>query len=84
MHDDQWGTATVVLGGLINALTVTNRGEGKDIKIVINGVGSAGVAVSRLLLAYGVTNILFCDSKGIIHEGRTDLTLEKKELLKGS
>jgi malate dehydrogenase (oxaloacetate-decarboxylating) len=85
MHDDQWGTATVVLGGLINALKVTNRGEGKDVKIVVNGVGSAGVAVSRLLLAYGFTNILFCDSKGIIHEGRADdLNKEKVELITAS
>lgn len=81
MHDDQWGTATVVLGGLINALTVTGRGEGKDVKIVVNGVGSAGVATSRLLLAYGFSNILFCDSKGIIHEGREELNKEKIELI---
>ena len=84
MHDDQWGTATVVLAGLINALKVTSRGEGKDVKIVVNGVGSAGVAISRLLLAYGFTNILFCDSKGIIHEGRNDLTKEKLELISKS
>jgi malate dehydrogenase (oxaloacetate-decarboxylating) len=84
MHDDQWGTATVVLGGIINALKVTSRGEGLDAKIVVNGVGSAGVAVSRLLLAYGFTNILFCDSKGIIHEGREDLTKEKLELISKS
>jgi malate dehydrogenase (oxaloacetate-decarboxylating) len=82
MHDDQWGTATVVLGGLINALKVTNRDEGKDVKIIVNGVGSAGVAVSRLLLSYGFTNILFCDSKGIIHTGRADdLNKEKIELI---
>lgn len=84
MHDDQWGTATVVLGGLINALKVTGRGEGKDVKIVVNGVGSAGVAVSRLLLASGYTNMIFCDSKGIIHDGRDDLTKEKKELISKS
>lgn len=84
MHDDQWGTATVVLGGLINALNVTGRGDTKDVKIVVNGVGSAGVATSRLLLAYGFTHILFCDSKGIIHAGRTDLTKEKKELIEAS
>ncbi len=84
MHDDQWGTATVVLGGIINALKVTGRSEGKDVKIVVNGVGSAGVAVSRLLLAYGFTNILFCDSKGIIHDGRSDLTKEKNELISKS
>ena len=84
MHDDQWGTATVVLGGIINALKVTNRGEGKDAKIVVNGVGSAGVAISRILLSYGFSNILFCDSKGIIHEGREDLTKEKLELISKS
>lgn len=84
MHDDQWGTATVVLGGLINALKVTGREEGKTSKIVINGVGSAGVAISRILLAYGFTNILFCDSKGIIHGGREELTKEKLELISRS
>jgi malate dehydrogenase (oxaloacetate-decarboxylating) len=83
MHDDQWGTATVVLGGLINALTVTGR-TGKDVKIVVNGVGSAGVATSRLLLSYGFTNILFCDSKGIIHDAREDLNKEKIELINKS
>lgn len=84
MHDDQWGTATVVLGGLINALKVTGRGEGKDVKIVVNGVGSAGVATSRLLLAYGFKNMVFCDSKGIIHVGRDDLNKEKQELISSS
>ncbi len=85
MHDDQWGTATVVLGGLINALKVTGRGEGKDVKIVVNGVGSAGVAISRLLLASGYTNMLFCDSKGIIFDGRGDeMNKEKKELISKS
>lgn len=85
MHDDQWGTATVVLAGLLNALKVTGREGIKNSKIVINGVGSAGVAISRLLLASGYTNIIFCDSKGIISEGRGDeLTKEKKELLTGS
>ncbi len=84
MHDDQWGTATVVLGGLINALMVTGRETGWDAKIVINGVGSAGVATARILLSYGFKNILFCDSKGIIHTGRQDLNDQKKELLAGS
>lgn len=92
MHDDQWGTATVVLGGLINALKVTGRTMGddtnnnvrKNIRIVINGVGSAGVAIARLLLSYGFKDIAFCDSKGIIHAGREDLTKEKEELLRGS
>ena len=84
MHDDQWGTATVVLGGLINALKVTDRTDRTDIKIVINGIGAAGVATSRILLSYGFKNILFCDSKGIIHAGRNDLNDQKKELLASS
>lgn len=84
MHDDQWGTATVVLAGVINGLRVTGRGEGKESKIIVNGVGSAGVATSRLLLSFGFKNILFCDSKGIIHAGREDLNDQKKELLSGS
>lgn len=83
MHDDQWGTATVVLAGVINALTLRAISK-EEVKVVVNGVGSAGVAVSRLLFAYGIKDILFCDSKGIIHGGRTDLTKEKKELLSGS
>lgn len=84
MHDDQWGTATVVLGGLINALKVTGRAHSMDVKIVINGIGSAGVATSRILLSYGYKNIVFCDSKGIIHRGRADLNPQKRELLAGS
>lgn len=84
MHDDQWGTATVVLGGLINALMVTSREKDLNVKIVINGVGSAGVATARILLSYGFKNILFCDSKGIIHVARQDLNDQKKELLTGS
>lgn len=84
MHDDQWGTATVVLGGLINALVVTGREKNLTVKIVINGAGSAGVAIARVLLSYGFKNILFCDSKGIIHEARQDLNDQKKELLRGS
>ena len=84
MHDDQWGTATVVLGGLLNALKVTGRASDTSVKIVLNGVGAAGVATARLLLAYGFKNILFCDSKGIIHAMRGDLTSQKKELLAGS
>ncbi|MEZ0209016.1 MAG: NADP-dependent malic enzyme [Candidatus Paceibacterota bacterium] len=84
MHDDQWGTATVVLAGIINALKVTGRGEGKDSKIVLNGVGAAGVATARLLLSFGFKNIIFCDSKGMIHAGREDLNEQKKELLGAS
>lgn len=83
MHDDQWGAATVALAGLINSLKL--RGLDKsEAKVVINGIGAAGVATARLLLAYSLTNIVFCDSKGVIHKDRTDLTKEKKELLEKS
>jgi Malic enzyme len=83
MHDDQWGAATVILAGLINALKLTNQKK-EDVRVVISGVGAAGVATARLLLIYGIKNIVYCDSQGVIHSGRTDLTSEKKELLKGS
>lgn len=83
MHDDQWGAATVTLAALINALKVSKLKKEK-IKVVIAGVGAAGVATGRLLHSYGVTNTIFCDSKGIIHSKRTDLNKEKKELLKAS
>ena len=83
MHDDQWGTATVNLAGIINALKLTNQTK-DSVRVVINGVGSAGVATARLLLHYGIKNILFCDSQGIINRDRTELTAEKKELLDGS
>lgn len=81
MHDDQHGTAIVVLAGLINALKV--RGKKKEnVKIVVNGAGAAGIAITKLLSQYGFTHILMCDSKGIIDATRDDLTHEKKELLK--
>lgn len=83
MHDDQWGAATVTLAGIINSLKLINKTK-EEVKAVISGVGAAGVATARLLLVYGITNIIFCDSKGIIHAGRTDLTPEKVELLNAS
>ena len=82
MHDDQWGAATVTLAGIINSLKLTD--QTKDAKVVISGVGAAGVATARLLFIYGIKNIIFCDSKGIIHHDRDDLTVEKRELLEGS
>ena len=83
MHDDQWGAATVTLASVINSLRLIGLSKG-EVKVVISGIGSAGVATARLLLVYGIKNIIFCDSKGIIHHGRTDLTPEKIELLNGS
>lgn len=83
MHDDQWGAATVILAGLINALKLTNQAK-EAVRVVISGVGAAGVATARLFYIYGIKNILFCDSQGIINHSRTDLTAEKQELLDGS
>jgi len=68
-HDDQHGTAVVILAGLINALKLTQREIG-SIKIVINGAGAAGTAVTKLLLSCGVRDILICDTQGIIYKGR--------------
>ncbi|PWU24020.1 NAD-dependent malic enzyme [Candidatus Cerribacteria bacterium 'Amazon FNV 2010 28 9'] len=81
MHDDQQGTAVVVLAAVTNALTLFPHQQ-KDTKIVISGVGAAGVAVARLLIASGYSNVVMVDSKGIIGKHRTDLTSEKVELLK--
>lgn len=80
-HDDQHGTAIVVLAGLINALKVTGQ-ELKNVKFVISGVGAAGVAITKLLIKYGAKaeNFLLCDSKGAIYKGREDLNPTKMEL----
>ncbi|EZH66742.1 malate dehydrogenase [Bacillaceae bacterium JMAK1] len=69
-HDDQHGTAIVTLAGLINALKVTNK-QLSDIRVVLNGAGAAGIAIVKLLLNMGVKEIVLCDSKGAIFEGRT-------------
>ncbi len=80
-HDDQHGTAIVVLAGLINALKLTDR-KLEDIKVVVNGVGAAGVAITKLLITYGVQpeNFLLCDSRGIIYKGRENLNPVKEAL----
>lgn len=83
MHDDQWGAATVILAGLINSLKLAGRNK-SDVKVVISGIGAAGVATARLLLIYGITNILYVDSKGIVHHDSMGITHEKEELLNGS
>ena len=79
-HDDQHGTAIVVLAGLINALKVTKK-EKENIKVIINGAGAAGIAITKLLLAYGIKDIIVCDSKGIIFKGRENLNDAKNEIL---
>lgn len=68
-HDDQHGTAIVTVAGLINALKLTNK-ELNQIKVIINGAGSAGIAIVKLLYRMGVRNMIMCDSKGAIFEGR--------------
>ena len=80
-HDDQHGTAIVVLAGLINALKVTGKTL-DDCKIVCVGAGAAGTAIMKLIRAYGNPNILAVDSNGIISSDRSDLNDDKKELLK--
>ncbi|CAD8106348.1 unnamed protein product [Paramecium primaurelia] len=69
MHDDQHGTAVVSLAALINYLKLTKKNV-KDLKLVINGAGAAGVAICKLLHGHGVEDILICDTEGVIYEGR--------------
>ena len=78
-HDDQHGTAIVVLAGIINALKVVKK-EKEACKVVINGAGSAGVAIAKLLLNYGFKTILLCDTKGIINKSNPNLNWIKKEM----
>lgn len=79
MHDDQHGTAIIILAALINALTVAKK-RADTVRVVINGVGAAGVATTKLLLAYGIGDITLVDSTGIIHPKRENLTPLKEEL----
>ena len=78
-HDDQHGTAIVVLAGLINALKIVKK-EPADCKVVINGAGSAGVAIAKLLLNYGFTKVLLCDRTGVIYKGRSNMNSAKEEI----
>lgn len=80
-HDDQHGTAIVVLAGIINALKVTGKKK-EDCKIVVNGAGSAGVAITKLLLTYGFPHITMCDINGIISEHSPNLNWMQKEMVK--
>ena len=70
-HDDQHGTAIITLAGLINALKVVGKKK-EDIKVVTNGAGAAATAITKLLLSYGIKNVIMCDRAGAIYEGRTD------------
>jgi malate dehydrogenase (oxaloacetate-decarboxylating) len=76
-HDDQHGTAVVVLAAFLNALRVVGK-RVEDVKVLVTGIGAAGVAVTKTLQAAGVQRIVGCDSKGVVHSGRGDLTDVKR------
>ncbi len=78
-HDDQHGTAIVTLAGMLNACKLTGR-KLKDLKVVINGAGAAGVAIVHLLFEAGVKEVIMCDSRGIIHKDRKDLNNIKQRM----
>jgi malate dehydrogenase (oxaloacetate-decarboxylating) len=80
-HDDQHGTAIVVLAGLFNALKVINK-KMEDITVAMSGVGAAGVAVAKLLLIVGVKDVFLVDSRGLVYEGRENLNSVKQLLAK--
>ena len=90
-HDDQHGTAIVVLAALINALKLVNKSI-SDIEVVVNGSGAAGIAITKLLMSMGLSKVILCDTKGAIYEGRDNLNNEKtlmarisnKKMKKGS
>ena len=78
-HDDQHGTAVVVLSGLINALKLVGK-KIEDIEVVVNGSGAAGIAITKLLMKTGLKNVTLCDTKGAIYEGRDNLNPIKAEM----
>ena len=80
-HDDQHGTAIVVLSGIINGLRVTGKKK-EDCKVVVNGAGSAGVAITKLLLTYGFKNVTMCDKEGIIGPEYPNLNWMQQEMTK--
>ena len=80
-HDDQHGTAVVTLAALLNALKLTGK-KMEEIKVVTSGAGAAGIAIIKLLIAMGLKNVILCDRKGAISEGREGLNKEKEEMAK--
>ena len=78
-HDDQHGTAIVVLAGVINALKVVGKKK-EDCRVVVNGAGSAGVAITKLLLSYGFPNIIMCDKVGIVSRDTEGLNWMQKKM----
>ena len=80
-HDDQHGTAVVVLAAMINTLKIVKK-DIKDIKVVTSGAGAAGIAIIKLLVSMGLKNVIMCDRTGAIYEGREGLNSEKIEMAK--
>lgn len=80
-HDDQHGTAIVVLAGIINALKVVKKAK-ESCKVVVNGAGSAGIAITKLLLAYGFKHIMLCDRIGILSKASPNLNWMQQEMMK--
>lgn len=79
-HDDQHGTAIVVLAGIINAMKVTGKDK-ESAKVVVNGAGSAGVAITKLLLTYGFKNVTMCDISGILGKGSQNLNWMQQKMV---
>ncbi|MDA8226661.1 MAG: NAD-dependent malic enzyme [Desulfitobacterium hafniense] len=83
-HDDQHGTAVVTLAGLVNALKVVGK-KIDEVKVVANGAGAAGIAIIKLLMSMGLKNVIMCDTKGAIYEGRTSgMNPWKEEIAKAT
>jgi malate dehydrogenase (oxaloacetate-decarboxylating) len=80
-HDDQHGTAVVTLAAMINALKLVGK-KMDDISVVVNGSGAAGIAITKLLMSMGLKNVILCDTKGAIYEGRDNLNPIKAEMAK--
>lgn len=78
-HDDQHGTAVVALAALINALKVVGK-TFDQVKVAVSGAGAAGIAVTKFLYSFGVKDAILCDSRGVIHQGRSDLNSAKQEI----
>ena len=80
-HDDQHGTAVITLAGLTNALKIVGK-KMEDIHVVVNGAGAAATAITKLLISRGLKNVILCDRKGAIYEGRDGLNPAKEEMAK--
>lgn len=79
-HDDQHGTAIVVLAGIINALKVVNK-QKENCRVIVNGAGSAGIAITKLLLTYGFTKVILCDKSGILSENTEGLNWMQQKMV---